>query len=204
MSNAKPVVKRLRDQHAEATRAALIQAAVKRFISQGHGGTSLDDIAADIGSTKGAVYHHFKDKRALFQAAYEHQSQALIEALVQDPRTQQGVHEAIQAFLDLAGREAYQRVLFVEGPAVLGSQACRDIDLRYSLGLMTALVSQYLPESTLKVVSTEVLTRLLLALLIEAAQLISSAADANATSHQVEVVLKTGIGALISSLAHAP
>jgi len=95
-------------------------------------------------------------------------------------------------------------VLFVEGPAVLGSQACRDIDLRYSLGLMTALVSQYLPESTLKVVSTEVLTRLLLALLIEAAQLISSAADANATSHQVEVVLKTGIGALISSLAHAP
>jgi AcrR family transcriptional regulator len=204
MSNDKPSVNRLRDQHAQATRAALIQAAVQRFIGHGHGGTSLDHIAADIGSTKGAVYHHFKDKKALFRAVYEHQSQALIEALVQDPRTQQGAHQAIQAFLDLAGREAYRRVLFVEGPAVLGSQACRDIDLRYSLGLMTALVSQYLPESTLKVVSTEVLTRLLLALLIEAAQLISSAPDAKAMALQVELVLKTGIEALISSLARAP
>jgi hypothetical protein len=48
-----------------------------------------------------------------------------------------------------------------------------------------------------------VLTRLLLAILIEAAQLISSATDASAMAQQVEVVLKTGIGALSTSLARS-
>ena len=68
MSNERHGVKRLRDQHAEATRAALVEAAVRRFSAHGHAGTSLDDIAADVGTTKGAVYHHFKDKGELLDA----------------------------------------------------------------------------------------------------------------------------------------
>jgi len=197
MSNERHSVKRLRDQHAEATRAALVEAAVRRFSTHGHAGTSLDDIAADVGTTKGAVYHHFKDKKALFAAAYEHLSQTLIHDLTQDPRTQSGgVHEPIRAFLTLATREGYRRVLFVEGPVVLGAAQCREIDMRYALGLMTAMVEQHTPPRLKKEVSTEVLTRMLLAQLIEAVQLISTADDAADMARQVELVLKLAFGAL--------
>ena len=61
----------LREQHAEATRQALLTAASARFAQQGYAHTSLDDVAADAGTTKGAVYHHFKDKEAIFQSLLE-------------------------------------------------------------------------------------------------------------------------------------
>ena len=50
------------------------------------------------------------------------------------------MHEAIQAVLDPTGLDAHRRVSFVEDPAMRGSQACRDMDLRHTLGLMAALV----------------------------------------------------------------
>jgi AcrR family transcriptional regulator len=204
MSKDTTSVKRLRDQHAEATRAALVQAAVQRFSRDGHAGTSLDDIAADVGTTKGAVYHHFKDKRAVFAAAYEHLSQALIGALALDPRTQQdGAYGAIRAFLDLATQDGFRRVLFVEGPVVLGSQACRDIDMRYSRGLLQAMVEMHAPPELKAQVPAEILTSLLLCLLVESAQLISSAQEPAQTTHHVEVVLRTAIGALIKPSASA-
>lgn len=200
MSNVRQGVKRLRDQHAEATRAALVKAAVQRFSDDGHAGTSLDDIAADCGTTKGAVYHHFKDKKALYAAAYEHLSESLIAALAQDTRTTgPGVQGAINAFLSLATEDRYRRVLFVDGPAVLGSKACREIDMRYAKGLMTALVAQHTPPQLQAQMSTMVLTSMLLALLIEAAQLISAADDPQDTSRQVELLLKVAIGALTNA-----
>lgn len=193
----KPGKTTLRDQHAEATRAALVLAAVARFSAHGHAGTSLDDIAADVGTTKGAVYHHFKDKKALFAAAYEHLSQALITELWKQPEMASGsVYGAIHAFLTLAPQRGYSRVLFVEGPVVLGAAVCRDIDLRHGLGLMEAMVAQHTPPKLLKEVGTEVLTRMLLAQLIEAVQLISTAADPARMATQVEQVLKLAIGAL--------
>lgn len=202
MSKDTTSVKRLRDQHAEATRAALVQAAVQRFSRDGHAGTSLDDIAADVGTTKGAVYHHFKDKRAVFAAAYEHLSQTLIGALTQDPRTQQeGAYGAIRAFLDLATQDGFRRVLFVEGPVVLGGQACRDIDMRYSRGLLQAMVEMHAPPELKAQVPTDILTSLLLCLLVESAQLISSAQEPAQTTHHVEVVLRAAIGALMKPSA---
>ena len=103
MSDGTRGVKRLRDLHAEATRKSLVEAAARRFAHDGHAGTRLDDAAADVGTTKGAVYHHFKDKKALFLAAYELLSQELIGALSTDPRMQEAtVAGPIGAFLALA------------------------------------------------------------------------------------------------------
>ena len=201
MSHGSNDVKRLRDLHAEATRAALVQSAVVRFARDGYGGTSLDDIASDVGTTKGAVYHHFKDKQRVFQAAYEHLSHSLIGALEADPRTSEGgVRGAINAFLALASQDSYRRVLFIEGPAVLGNKLCREIDMRYALGLLSRLVGQYSPQALLDEVSIGVLASMLIALLIEAAQLISAAEDPEDTLRQVDVVLKTSIGALTGAL----
>lgn len=190
----------LREQHAEATRLALLTAASARFAQHGYAHTSLDDVAADAGTTKGAVYHHFKDKQALFAATYEHLSAALVEALVRHPQMASGeVADAIAAFLELAPHPGYSRVLFLEGPAVLGPAACRAIDMRHGLGLMEALVSRFITPEVRSLASTSVLTRLMLATLIEAVQMIASepdAAAAAAVARQARHVLDRSFGAL--------
>ena len=81
-----------RDQFSEATRAALLDAATRRLATLGFAGTSLEDVAADIQATRGAVYHHFSSKRALFEAVFEDLE-----------------HEAVQVSLkaSAAGRDAW-------------------------------------------------------------------------------------------------
>lgn len=190
----------LREQHAEATRQALVKAAGARFAAQGYAHTSLDDVASDAGTTKGAVYHHFKDKQALFAATYEHVSALLVQSLVAHPNMVSGeVADAIAVFLELAPHPAYSRVLFLEGPAVLGPAACREIDMRHGLGLMEALVSRLITPEVRSLASSTVLTRLMLATLIEAVQMIASEPDAEAAAavaQQARHVLERSFGAL--------
>lgn len=204
MSDGTKGVKRLRDINAEATRKALVEAAAKRFASDGHAGTSLDDVAGDVGTTKGAVYHHFKDKKALFLAAYELLSQDLIASLSADPRMQEStVAGPIGAFLVLATQDRYRRVLFVEGPAVLGSKVCREIDMRYAFGLLARMVGRYGVAELLPQVSIGVLSNLLIALLIEGAQLISASEDQAQTAQQVELLLTQAIESMSRPLSNA-
>lgn len=190
----------LREQHAEATRQALLKAAASLFAAQGYAQTSLDEVAAATGSTKGAVYHHFTDKRALFAAVYEQLSSALVTELLQHPMMASGeVPDAIAVFLALAPDPGYSRVLFLDGPAVLGPALCRDIDMRHGLGLMEALVSRLIPAEVRAQISSTVLTRLMLATLIEAVQMIAMAADAAeaaSLARQAQRVLSRSFGAL--------
>ena len=61
----------LRDAHSEATRAALIRSARRLFAARGYGTVSIEEIVRRAKVTSGALYHHFSDKRALFDAACE-------------------------------------------------------------------------------------------------------------------------------------
>jgi len=64
-------VKPLRARQAEATRSLLIEVARKNFTEHGYGATSIDDIIQQAGVARGALYHHFSGKEALFRAVYE-------------------------------------------------------------------------------------------------------------------------------------
>ncbi|HET9901897.1 MAG TPA: TetR family transcriptional regulator, partial [Actinomycetes bacterium] len=57
---------RFSKEHSEATRARVLDAARSAFAVEGYAGVGLEQIAAAAGATRGAVYHHFTDKRALF------------------------------------------------------------------------------------------------------------------------------------------
>lgn len=193
-------VKRLRDVHAAATRAALISAATERFVLHGYAGTSLDDIAADVGTTKGAIYHHFKDKRALFCAVYEQLSRQLIDVVATTATMPSAsVESALQAFVISASEARYVRVLFLDGPAALGNVACREIDMRHSLGLITQLIQLHAPADLVETAGLEVLARLLLSSLVEAAQIVASSPDVAAASSRVLMVLNRVVQGLLQS-----
>jgi len=114
----------LRSEHVEATRRAVLAAARSSFGRKGYTQTSIDEIAAAARVTKGAVYHHFAGKKALFRAVYvevEAEAQARTAGAV-DPGGSpiDQIVAGVNAYLDVALDEEIQRITLVDGPAVLG------------------------------------------------------------------------------------
>jgi AcrR family transcriptional regulator len=114
----------LRSQHVEATRRAVLASARTLFGSQGYAQTSVDQIAAAARVTKGAVYHHFASKEALFRAVYEEveaEAQARAASVV-DPKGSpiEQIVARVDAYLDAALDEQIRRITLIDGPAVIG------------------------------------------------------------------------------------
>jgi AcrR family transcriptional regulator len=128
--------RRTNEERTRTTRRALISAARQRFEAQGYAGTNLEDVAELAGVTKGAVYHHFPTKKALY------------EAVVVDIHDELGAHsderadkaddvwdrlvEVFVAFLEITPEPGI-RMLMVEAPAVLGYQRWHEIDDEHNL-----------------------------------------------------------------------
>src|SRR5437773_5827824 len=111
-------VKSRREMYSEATRAALLDAATTLFAERGYAGTSLEDVATAARVTRGAVYHHFAGKQALFEAVLDQQerqadAQIVAAAVADDPW--QAATQALDAFLTKCCEPAYSRLVWVEG-----------------------------------------------------------------------------------------
>src|SRR6516225_9496794 len=115
-----PEVKSRRELYSEATRAALLAEATALFAERGYAGTSLEDVASASQVTRGAVYHHFASKQALFEAVLglqETRVTAQVTAAAQSPDPWQAAMLALGAYLDHCCDPAYGRLVWLEGPA---------------------------------------------------------------------------------------
>jgi AcrR family transcriptional regulator len=114
----------LRSQHVEATRRAVLDAARVAFGAKGYAQASVDEIAAAAGVTKGAVYHHFAGKEALFRAVHaEVEADAMRRtAAADDPAAAplERIARQVNGYLDAALDEEIRRITLVDGPALLG------------------------------------------------------------------------------------
>ena len=110
------------------TRTWLIETATKLFGERGYAGTPLEEVVARAGLTRGAVYHHFKDKRALFEAVIDrllHDVVNEVERRTLKRAVQRGEEresDAIEFFLEALCDGPTHRILSVDGPAVLGRE----------------------------------------------------------------------------------
>lgn len=122
-----------------ATTAALIEAARELLAADGYAATSLDAVAATAGVTKGAVYHHFKGKRELFEAVLAREVEELTEALVAAYLGEEDPWEALavscRTFLDACQEPGLQQIVLLDGIAVLGWEGVREREA----GLLDAL-----------------------------------------------------------------
>lgn len=114
----------LRAQHVEATRRAVLVAARASFGTKGYAQTSVDEIAAAAAVTKGAVYHHFAGKEALFRAVWaEVEAEATARAAAAVDREAAPIDQLVaivDAYLEVALDKEVQRITLIDGPTVLG------------------------------------------------------------------------------------
>ncbi|MCY1215999.1 Bacterial regulatory protein, tetR family [compost metagenome] len=119
-------------ERTEATRQALLDAARSLFVERGYGETSTPDVCTAAGITRGALYHHFADKRDLFRHVLADEAAAVaadIEAAAPaglDPA--EALMAGAQAYLDAMTVPGRTRLLLVEGPAALGLRETLALD----------------------------------------------------------------------------
>ncbi|KGF70286.1 TetR family transcriptional regulator [Hoeflea sp. BAL378] len=125
-------MRRSNKDRSESMRQALMDAARALFIEKGYAETATPEIVALAGVTRGALYHHFEDKRALFRAVIEREAAEVaadIEASAPDggsPRD--AILNGTRAYFDAMARPGRTRLLLLDGPAVLGMELMRAID----------------------------------------------------------------------------
>ncbi len=146
------VVKSRREMYSDATRAALLDEATRLFATRGYAGTSLEDVASASQVTRGAVYHHFAGKQALFEAVIDRQeTRALAEvtaaAVAADPW--EAALQALDAFLDQCCDPVYGRLVWLEGPAALGWHRWRECEEKYAYGLVERFITTLVAEGYL-------------------------------------------------------
>ncbi len=171
-------------EQSEATRAALVEAAEALFTENGFAATATEAVVNTAGVTRGALYHHFSDKADLFRAVYERVEQrviAQVEAAVAGLTDPLGVlQRGADAFLDACLEPAVQRIVLLEGPAVLGWETWREIDMSYGLGMVTAVLEVAMHTGAIREAPVEALAHVLLGGLNEGAILMASSPDPRA------------------------
>jgi len=134
MQEASPA-RRSNRERTEATRAALVAAARNLFIEKSYAETGTPEIVAAAGVTRGALYHHFADKQALFRAVVEAEAAAVaaeIDAATEAPTSvRQALLDGADAFFRTMAAPGRTRLLLLDGPAVLGRTVMDEIDERY-------------------------------------------------------------------------
>ena len=138
-----------RAQYSASTRRALVDVAEELFTEHGYAGTSLDAIVAGADVTKGALYHHYSGKQALFEAVFEKVESAGADEIQRALRGHDDPWEkaiaGLRAFLAVVRQPSYSRIVVQDGPSVLGHERFREQEERstfaYVLDIVRAVLS---------------------------------------------------------------
>ncbi len=168
-----------RTARGQATRQRLVAVARELFGERGYEDTSIEDVLVASGVARGALYHHFQSKAELFDAVAEvvfAEIAGVTNAAARDGATPLArLRAGAQAWLEMACEGAVQRIVLLDSPTVLGWVRWRALDEQHSLGDLRASVRRLARERRLPAEQEEILARMLLAALNEAALFITGA-----------------------------
>ena len=164
-----------------ATTEAILTAARRLFGTQGFVATTMDDIADGARVAKGAVYHHFKTKEAVFAAVFDQVSRDLIAEIDRAARAEKDVLAAMvagtQHYFAATAKGPTGQIILRDGPAVLGWERWREIDAQHFGGKMPRALTAAMDAGLIARQPIEPLARLLLGAVTEAAVACAGRAD---------------------------
>jgi AcrR family transcriptional regulator len=142
-----------RSAQGRATRDQLVEVATGLFAGQGYEDTSIEAVLAAAGVSRGALYHHFAGKDALFEAVVETVENRILaelaEATRDSPDAIATLNAAAMAWIGLAGDPVIQRIILIDAPSVLGWERWRAMDEQHALGAVRALLQAVSAEGRL-------------------------------------------------------
>ncbi|UGQ13110.1 TetR/AcrR family transcriptional regulator [Yinghuangia sp. ASG 101] len=175
-----------RAQHVADTRGALVAAARELFAERGYAGTGTEEIVARARVTRGALYHHFRDKKDLFRAVMDGVAREAAEALVTRELTHaqelpdepwDQLRHGFQSFLDVCTTGDFQRIVLIDGPAVLGQDVWDQLVDEHGHGLLAEWLRKAMANGEIDELPVAPLARLLAALISEASLYTARAED---------------------------
>ncbi|MEB3030247.1 TetR/AcrR family transcriptional regulator [[Mycobacterium] nativiensis] len=183
--------------HAELTRTAVLDAARTLFVAKGFDATSVDEIAQASHSSKGAVYHHFRDKQEIFAEVFRSSQTEIMQALL--PSALESMPEdaspwdqallAISAVLRCYVQDHEARVLLRESASALGWDRKQTLDEELALPLLRAVLTELIEAGEVVPVPVGVTAELLYALLSKTGPIIAAAEDPAQAVSEIEPVL---------------
>ena len=187
-------------ERREATRAAIVKAAKRLFGERGFAGTTMDHVATAAHVAKGAVYHHFKTKEALFEAVFDQVSEDLVAEVERAARSENDALAAMaagtQAYFAACATDATGQIILRDGPAVLGWERWREIDARHFGGGFPLALERAMEDGLIARQPVEPLSRLLLGAVTEAAVACSAGSDLHKTGAEYARAFRTLLDAL--------
>ena len=198
------IKRRTQEERSAATRDALISAARKLWGLRGYAEVGTPEIATAAGVTRGAMYHQFADKAALFAE--------VVEVVEQDVMARMGaivaqsgattpadaIRAAVDAWLDVSGDPEVRQLILLDAPSVLGWPAFRDVAQRYSLGMTEQLLTEAVRAGQLASQPMRPLAHILIGALDEAAMVIATADDPKRARRETGEVLHRLIDAMLT------
>nr|WP_063571722.1 TetR/AcrR family transcriptional regulator [Luteibacter rhizovicinus] len=175
-------------ERSETTRAAIIEAATRLFGEQGFGETSVDQIAAAAHVAKGAVYHHFASKEAIFERVLDAISASVAREVAMAGRRASdvldGIAQGTRAYFRLCSKGPTRRIVLGDGPVVLGWQRWREIDAQHFGAMLPAAVQAAVSQGLIANQPVEPLARLLLGAVTEAAMVCATSPSPSQSMRQ--------------------
>lgn len=175
------------------TRAKLLAAARHAFGTVGFAEASMDDFTSSAGLTRGALYHHFGDKKGLLEAVIRQidteMNDRLIKVTAKATSRWQGYVDECVAYVEMALEPEIQRIVLLDGPAVLGDPANWPTT-NTCIRSMSASLEQLRSEGAIKNVDPEAMARVLNGALTHASLWIANSAEPEATSRQAVKVVR--------------
>lgn len=189
----------MRARQAEATRGLLVDAARELFTDQGYAATSIEDIIRKAGVARGALYHHFPGKEALFRAVYDVVKSEVVSRVVATaqagPTPWDGVTAGLRAFLDACLEPSFRRIVVLDSVSVLQWQAESGMEL-LEISMLRAVLTPLAAGGDLEGVPVEPLAYMALGGLYGAALYIARAAKPTKARAEADAVLDAVVAGL--------
>lgn len=199
-----------RQRYSDSTKRALVDVAEQLFTTHGYSATSLDAIVAGADVTKGALYHHFSGKQAVFEAAFERvesrASSGIARATEGHDDPWEKAQAGLRAFLEAVQEPAYRQVVISDGPSVLGHERFREQEERSTYAIVDEIVRAALGTDAydLDDAMLDTFTRIFFGAMSAAGGAVAVSQDPGAAAARVELAIGTimaGLRQLLDSSA---
>ena len=174
--------RRPNETRSRETRQALLDAARALFVELGYAETSTPMIVKRAGTTRGALYHHYRDKKAIFRAVLEREAERVAEAItaseaeVGSQSPLESLLRGADAYLEAMQIDGRTRLLLVDGPAVLGALETAEIEGRHARGSLELGLEELTADTTIPRPNLAALAELLSAMFDRAALAVAEGA----------------------------